>query len=299
MTLTPEGATTRSEVSSTTNERIVTPGYFETLRIPLIRGRLFNQRDRQNAPLVAAVNQTMARRFWPNQDAIGKRFKIGPVDSSAPYVQVVGIVGDIRQMGLNEAPWPECYFPYWQAESSWMQPRGLVLRTKSDPLSAVTEVRKAVAGIDSEEPFTHAMTMTEIVDHETAQNKTQTILLAGLAVLALLMACIGLHGVLAYMVSQRVQEMGVRMALGASRRDVLALVLRRGLQMAAFGILLGLFIGLSIGRFVQGLLFGVGAADPIAIVSVAILLMVVALVSCLIPARRAASVDPIRALRAE
>ncbi|MGH9608087.1 MAG: ADOP family duplicated permease [Bryobacteraceae bacterium] len=298
--LTPEGAAVRSSVLDNASQSVITPGYFETLKIPLIRGRLFNNRDRQDAPLVAIINETMARKFWPNEDPIGKRFKEGTAQSDDPWIQIVGIVGDVKQMGLDAPPRQEMYFPYWQAEHDWMQPRGLVVRTAStNPISVLAEIRRAVARLDPAEPLTHVRTMTDIVDQETAQNETQTILLSSLAALALLMACIGIYGVMAYMVAQRKHEMGVRLALGATRMDVLALVLWKGMRLAFGGTVVGVVTGLSLAQFVRGMLFEVSPTDPLIIVGVALLLMAVALIACFVPAHRAAAVDPMQALRIE
>jgi putative ABC transport system permease protein len=297
--VTPEGTSAWSEVPDNAIYRVVSQGYLETLRVPLIRGRFFNARDREDAPLAAIINEKAAKEFWPNRNPIGKRLKFGPRAGDSPWIQVVGVIGDVKEVGLNEPARHEIYCPYLQARASWEWPRFLALRTSGNPLSVASELRKAAAGIDAAEPLNHVMTMTDILNLETAQSKTQTILLAGLAALALLMACVGIYGVMAYMVTQRTQEMGVRMALGARRADVMALVLRKGLLLALVGIAAGVVVGLGVTRLLGGLLFEVSPGDPLIIAGVAALLLAVALLACVIPARRAASIDPMEALRTE
>jgi putative ABC transport system permease protein len=297
--VTPEGTSAWNEVSGNAIYRVVSPGYLETLRVPLMRGRFFDARDREEAPLTALVNEKAAKEFWPNQDPIGKRLKLGTHNSDSPWIQVVGVIGDVKEGGLNEPTRHEVYCPYLQSRASWQWPRFLALRTRSDPLSVVSGLRKVASGIDPAEPLNHVETMTGILDSETAQSKIRTILLAGLAALALLMACVGVYGVMAYMVAQRVQEMGVRMALGARRSNVVALVLRKGLLLALWGIAAGTVAGLGVTRLLGELLFEVSPTDPPVIAGVALILLAVALLACMIPACRAASIDPMEALRAE
>ena len=297
--LTTEEAGTWSEVPYTTNQRVITPGYFETMEIPLIRGRLFDDRDKQDAPLTAIVNQTFAQELWPHQDAIGKRFRMGRPSDGLPWIQVVGVIGDVKQMGLNEPPRQEVYFPYLQSSGNWMQPNSIVVRTNAEPMSMLHEIQHAVAEIYPNQPLSHVMTMDDILDHETLQSQIQTILLSSLAALALIMACVGIYGVMAYMVAQRTNEMGVRMALGAQRGHVLGLVLGRGMTLTLIGMTVGVSAALALTRLMRSLLFDVSPTDPVILTGVSVLLIVVALMACLIPARRAASVDPVQALRAE
>jgi predicted permease len=278
---------------------VITPGYLETLRVPLTRGRFFDSRDSENAPLVAIVNQKAARDFWPNQDPIGKRIKLGRIDRNGPWMQVVGVTGDVKHVGLNEPSRQEVYVPYLQAKASLQWQRFLAVRTRGEPLRILTQLRQIATSVDPEEPLNHVMTMMEIVERETAQGKMQTALLGGLAALALIMASVGIYGVMAYLVTQRTQEMGIRMALGAQRKDVLALVLRRGMALTMVGVGTGLGTALLLTRLMGSLLFGVSPTDPLVMATVSILLAAVAFLACFIPASRAASIDPMHALRVE
>jgi predicted permease len=295
----PEGANQGRGGFFSANERAITPGYLETMRIPLIRGRLIDDRDREDAPLVAVVNLTMAQKLWPNQDAIGKRFKAGTTMNGSPWIQVVGLVGDVKQMGLDQPPRQEVYFPYLQTRGNYMWPNSFAIRTRVDSLSMANSARRVIASVDPEEPLIHVMAMGDILDRETSQSKVETVLLVGLAALALAMACVGIYGVMATMVTHRTCEMGIRMALGAQRNDVLALVLRNGMVLALMGVSIGVGAALGLTRFMRSLLFGVSPTDPIVLFGVSLLLIVVALTACFIPARRAASIDPMRALRTE
>jgi putative ABC transport system permease protein len=227
--VTPEGSSAWDEIPATVVYRVITPGFFETLRIPLIRGRLFDSRDREQQPQVVIINQKAAQDFWPNQDPIGKRLKFGRADANQPWFQVVGVTGNIKEVGLNEPARYEVYCSYLQSGNSWEWPRFLVVRTTGEPLQVQEELRRLVASIDPQEPLNDVMTMREIVDHETSQTATQAALLSGLAALAVTIASVGIYGVMAYVVSQRTNEMGIRIALGASRRSILRLVLGHGM----------------------------------------------------------------------
>jgi putative ABC transport system permease protein len=298
--VTPEGgASGFNQVSASVIYRVITPGFFETMKIPLIRGRLFDSSDREETPPVVVINQKAAQDFWPGQYPIGKRLKFGRPGSNSPWLQVVGVTGNVKQVGLNEPDRQEVYCPYLQSRATWEWSRFLVLRTTGDPLRAQAQLRELVTGIDPQEPLNHVMTMSDIVERETAQTKMQAALLAGLAVLALTMACVGIYGVMAFLVAQRLQEIGVRMALGAQPRNILRLVLGHGTKLALAGVAIGIVSAVLAGKLISTLLFGVSAVDPLTFSGVSILLTFVALVACYIPARRAMRVDPMVALRHE
>jgi len=296
---TPEGIAPRHDVNWDANNRVVTPGYFEAMRIPLRRGRRFQETDGPDAPPVAIINETMARKFWPSQDPLGKRFKFGDPDDKMPWHRIVGIVADVHQMRLNEPPRQEMYFPYWQAKDNWMVPRDLALHTTGDPLSLAGAVRQAVWSIDKDQPVSNVMTLDDLLDQEVAQRRVQAALLGGFAALALILACVGIYGVLSYLVTQRTREIGVRVALGASASDVFRTVAGQGMTLAALGIAAGLAGALALSRLLGSLLFGVGAGDPVAYAGAVVVFGAVALAACYFPARRAAHVDPMVTLRYE
>jgi putative ABC transport system permease protein len=296
---TPEGVRLDPKRTYDANDRVVTPGYFESMRIPLKKGRLFNERDGKDAPLVAIINQTMARNFWPNQDVIGKRFKFGSPEEKTPWVRIIGVVGDVRQMALNQPARQEMYFPYWQAKDNWMVPRDLVIRTAGDPMQLAGAVRRAVWSINPDQPVSNVMTLDDLLDQEVTQPRIQAVLLGGLAVLALILACIGIYGVLSYLVSQRTKEIGVRVALGAKAVDVFRATASEGLALAGIGMLAGIAGSLALSSALTGLLFGVKSIDPATYLMALVIFAAVAFAACCIPAWRAARVDPMVALRYE
>jgi putative ABC transport system permease protein len=294
-----EGVAPRTGVTRDANNRVVSPGYFEAMRIPLRGGRLFQDADGPDAPPVAIINETMARKFWPNQDPLGKRFKFEDPADKTGWITVAGIVGDVRQMRLNDPPRQEMYFPYWQAKGNWMVPRDLAIHTSGDPLSLVGAVRQAVWSVDKDQPVSNVMTLDELLDQEVAQRRVQAALLGGLAALALILACIGIYGVLSYLVTQRTREIGVRVALGASASDVFRTVAGQGMTLAGLGIAAGLAGALALSRLLGSLLFGVSAGDPLTYAGAIAVFGAVALLACYFPARRAARVDPMVTLRYE
>ena len=284
------------EITYDANDRVVTPGYFEAMRIPLRKGRLFDEHDGPDATPVMLINETMARKFWPNEDPIGKRLQFV---SRGPWIQVVGIVGDVLQMGLDEPPRQEMYYPYWQGEKNWMVPRDLVIRTARDPLALVGPVRKTVSAIDRDQPISDIKTLDGWLDEEVANRQVQTTLLGAFSALALILACVGIYGVLSYVVTQRTQEIGVRVALGADRGAIFSTVTRQGMSLVAIGIASGVLASLAVSRVLQKLLFDVKPTDAITYIAAATIFTLVALLACYIPARRAAKIDPIVALRYE
>jgi len=283
------------------NHRQVSANYLQTMNIPLRQGRYFDARDNAQAIPVAIVNETMARQYWPGENALGRRFKLGdPDDKDAPWIQIVGVVGDIRQMGLDEPVKAEMYFPYEQIkDQSWYTPRDLVIRTSSETSSLVGAVRQVIREVDPDQPVSNIATMSEVLSTEAAERRMGMIMLVGFAALALLLASLGIYGVLAYFVTQHTSEIGVRQALGATPRNILFLVLKKGMGLTLLGVVIGLAGSFALTRLMSSLLFGVKASDPLTFVTVPLVLGLVALFACLIPARRATRIDPLVALRYE
>jgi predicted permease len=282
------------------NQRQVSPDYFRALGLPLREGRAVTEQDDEHAPPVAVVNETMARTYWPGESAVGRRFKIGTPDSPNPWMTIVGVVADVRQMGADEPVKAEMYVPYRQGSAfRFFYPRDLVIRTSVAPSTLAPALRAAVHDVDPQQPVAGVRTLDEVLGRETAQRRVGVVLLTAFAALALLLAALGIYGVLSYFVVQHTPEIGVRMALGARPRDVLRLVVGKGMALALAGVLLGLAGSLALTRLMSSLLFGVNATDPLTFCLIALLLMLVALAACLLPARRATRVDPIVALRYE
>ena len=278
----------------------VTPGYFDAMRIPLVRGRTFTDADREDAPLVAVVNETMARTMWPGKDAMGGTVRM--LDSTMPRVTVVGVVKDVRSSGFLTNPPPTMYFPSVQGRrSAYYVPTEmwLVARTTGDPRSIATQVRSIVREVEPSAPIATVQTMTEAVATSVAPRRFTSLLLAGFAIVALVLAGLGIYSVIAYSVSQRRAEMGIRMALGANRRQVTNQVLGEGIRTATLGAAIGVALTLATTRFLRAMVVGVSPSDPATLAIVTFVLLLVALVASYVPARRASSVDPVRAIRAD
>ena len=297
----PEGTTERLPgVSYDANHRQVSGNYLQTMSIPLRQGRYFTAHDNEQAMPVAIVNETMAREYWPNGDAVGRRFTLGDPNDDDPWFTVVGVVADVRQMGIDIPVKGEMYLPYGQVTPwDFYAPRDLVIRTNGDPSSLVGAVREAIRSVDPDQPISNVATMEEVLGQEATQRRLGMILLTAFAVLALLLASLGIYGVLAYFVAQHRNEIGVRLALGATPANILLLVLRKGMALTLLGVAIGLAASFVLTRLMTSLLFGVKAADPLTFAIVPVLLAAVALLACWIPARRAAKVDPMVALRYE
>lgn len=261
----------------------------QTLGIPLRRGRDFDARDISGAPEVAVINEALARRYFPDEDALGKRIRVG----DQPWHTIVGIVGN-RRSGLDVEATPEMYYPMLQDPVPFM---ALVLRTTRDPRALAADVRNVVRAVDPDQPVFDIKTMEEVVDGSVSSRRLTMVLLSTFATLAIVLAAIGIYGVISYMVAQRTHEIGVRMALGAQRHDVLRLILGHGMVLATIGIGLGVTASLALTRVLSTLLFGVSSTDPSTFLAVSLLLATVALIAGYIPGRRATKVDPIIALR--
>ncbi|HJT30397.1 MAG TPA: ABC transporter permease [Pyrinomonadaceae bacterium] len=277
--------------------RLITPDYFQTMSIPQLKGRSFTEQDRENTPNVIIVNDALASRYWPNQDAVGKRLAISQEESGLPvWREIVGVVGNVRHKALETEVMPEVYFPYKQSPGNYMS---LVVRTASDPVSMVPAIRNQVLSVDKDQPVSDVMTMEQRVAKSVAAKRFVMFLLGAFSVLALGLAAVGIYGVMAYLVTQRTQEIGVRMALGAQKRDVLRLVVGKGMVLAIIGTAIGLVASLALTRLMRSLLFEVTPTDGLTFVIVSVILLTVSLLACYIPARRATKVDPLVALRYE
>ncbi len=271
----------------------VTPGHFETMRIPLISGRDFTDFDREKTTRVAIINEAMAKAIWPGQEPLGKRFAIV---KEPELLQVIGIVGTTVVGQIGEDPQPVAYLPMRQQYSPFAT---LVVRTNSNPEPLIGAVRAQVQRIDKNLAFTNAQTVQQILGQGLWAARMGAALLGLFGALALILASIGIYGVLAYSVAQRTSEIGLRMALGAQPRQVLGLVLRQGMLLAVIGAAVGIIVALPVARMAGNLLYGVSATDPLTYVGITLLLMAVALLACYLPARRATRIDPLIALRVE
>ncbi len=277
--------------------RIVSPGYFKTMSIPVLTGRQFTDQDTRKSPLVMLISETMARRVWPNEDPVGKRVALGPIQRPEDWFQVIGVVKDVRQFELSAEPKPQMYLLYRQTD--FFAPEDLVVQTGVDPASMATTVRNAVWEIDKDQPVSNIRTMEEILLDSIARQRFNMLLLAIFGAVALILAAVGIYGVMSYSVAQRTHEIGIRMALGAQTGAVLKLAVGYGLKLVLAGVAIGLIAAFALTRVMSTLLFGVTATDPMTFTLISLLFVCVAALASYIPARRATKVDPIIALRYE
>jgi putative ABC transport system permease protein len=274
---------------------VVEPHFFETLGIPLLSGRSFTDREARAVTHTAVISQSMARKLWPNEDPIGKRVTIHMKDQDAPS-QVVGVVGDVKHTGLDSETHATAYWPHPELAYNFMT---LVIRTDGDPLALAPAVRQAVCSLDKDQPVVDISSMEDLLWVSLARARFSTVLLGVFSGMALLLAITGIYGVVSYGVAERTREIGIRVALGAQRTDVLRMVLRQGLILAGFGVAIGVVVALAATRLLTSLLFGTSPSDPATFASVAGVLIGVALLACYVPARNAMKVDPMVALRYE
>jgi predicted permease len=282
---------------------VILGSYLQALEVPLIRGRYFTPEDRVGSLPVLIVSADLAQRYWPGEDPIGKRIKWGPPESKDPWLTVVGVVGNVKQGPLDSPTEPHTYQPLAQLDDAGVDRIGrslhVVVRASGDPAALTNMLREQVRALDPEVPLTEVRTMDEVLARSMSSRRFSTLLLAAFAAAALLLAVFGLYGVIAYSVSRRTHEIGVRVALGATRGEVLRMVLGQGLRLVLAGAAIGIAGALGLTRFLSSLLYGVQPADPVTLVAVSLLLGCVTLAACFVPARRAASVDPMEALRYE
>jgi predicted permease len=283
---------------------LVQPDYLKAMKISLQRGRFLLPQDNEHSPLVTVIDERFAQLYFQGQDPIGRRVNFEILNTTA---EIVGVVGHVKQWGLDESPTTlvqaQCYFPISQIPNQFIplvaNGVGVTLRTQGSPLAEVSEVRRTLTQMNSQQVMFHTESMEEIISDSLAARRFSMILLGVFAALAVVMSCVGIYGVISYLVGQRIHEIGIRMALGAERGDVLRMVLSEGAKMALAGVAIGLLAAFGLTRLMATLLFGVSAHDPLSFAGVAVLLVLVALTACYIPARRAAKVEPIVALRYE
>jgi putative ABC transport system permease protein len=280
----------------TASLRFVTPGFFEAMGIPLLAGRDVRQTDSHTAPCVALVSQSFVRRYWPQENPIGRHIDIGNCDRI-----VIGVVGDIHVRSLERSSEPQVYVSWQQPDdvSTWYAPKDLVVRTTGNPASLISSLRRIIREADPTQPISEVRTMTDVVEEQTASRRVQLAVLGAFGTIALLLAAVGIHGLLAFAVSSRTQEIGVRMALGAQRTDIFGMTVGEGFKLAAIGIVLGIALAYGTGQLLQSLLAGVKPWDPSTLITAVGVSLVMTIAGSLLPAIRAVRVDPITAVRAE
>ena len=299
MSLAVEGRPVQPSLQQDALFRLVSAGYLETIGARLKEGRFIDSSDGEDRLPVVVINETLARQYWPNETALGQRIDTGTGDGNPKWMTVVGVVKDIRERGIDWAVRPAVYVPFPQTTISFFLPSEIAVQTSREPLSVAKALQRAVWSVDAEQPISNIRTMDSIVDDELAQRAQILRLLGAFAGLALLLAALGIHGVLSYIVSQRTREIGLRMAIGASRRDIVRAILGVSVRLTGAGLVIGVAGAMAATRLLATFLFGVSALDPKIFAVVSALLGAIALVASYLPTRRAASVDPLVALREE
>ena len=265
------------------------------MEIPLVRGRDFNEQDTIDSSPTVVVSEKTAKYYWPNDDPIGKRLKVGATTSDGPWRSVIGVVKDVRQNDFIAEPKMQMYFTYRQLKS--LMPNALVVRTAVDPLSIATSVRNAIWAVDKDQPVSNIDSMEHIVAGAVARQRFSMCCSRSSPGLALILAAVGIYGVMSYSVAQQTREIGIRIALGAKRSDVLKMTVTQGLKLVGVGLAFGLVIAFILTRVMASLLFGVSATDPVTFAAISVVLVSVALLASYIPALRATKIDPMVALR--
>ncbi|HEX8183645.1 MAG TPA: FtsX-like permease family protein, partial [Blastocatellia bacterium] len=274
--------------------RLATEGYFAAMGIPLVRGRMFDQNDRPDSPPVAVINQALVQKVWPNEDPIGKRIQFGNMDGDIRLIEIIGVVGDVRERGLDSDVRPIVYAYGLQRPPS--SSLSLVARAQTDAAALIPAMRQVVQELNPELP-TNFRTLEQIFSSSLDKRRFSLVIFAVFAAVALMLAAAGIYGVVSYSVTQRTHEIGVRMALGAQARDVMRMIMGNGLKLALAGVGLGVGAAFALTRLMASLLYGVTASDPVTFIATSLLLTAIALLACYIPGRRATRVDPITALR--
>jgi putative ABC transport system permease protein len=280
--------------STTADYATVSPGYFHVMRIPLLRGRFFSEQDSPSKPNVAIISETLARRHFANQDPVGRQMRFGFPPNGNVSREIVGVVGDVRDVALSQKPGPMMYVPFAQAP---LYGGEVVVRSSLSASSVAAAIRQSVHAIDKDLPVTDFATFPDMLGQSISRERFRTFLLGSFSAIALVLAAVGIFGVISYSASQRTHEIGIRMALGAQRRDVLHLILVQGAKLALLGLAIGVVLAFLLTRLIASLLYSVSATDPLTFGAVAIVLLGVVMTACYIPARRAMRVDPMVALR--
>jgi len=292
---TPEGAETQSGANlNICNSSITLGQYFQTIGVPLLQGRDFTEQDTENSTPVVIVSQLIVERYWKNQDAIGKRLKLGPPDSNSPWLTVVGIVGDVKQGPLDAETTPHVYRPYAQEP---VRSLNFVARSVGEPASLAPALRAAIWSLDPQLVMSRVRTMEQVIKESTSPRRFNLFLLGAFAVLAMALSAIGIYGVISYSVARRSHEIGIRMALGAQTSDIITLILRQALWLLGIGVAIGVGGALVLTRFLSSFLYGIRPTDPVTFVGVVVILTGIGLLASYIPARRATAVDPMSTLR--
>ena len=277
-------------------ERLVTPGYFQSMKIPLLEGRPFTEQDRADTPRVIVVNEALARQFFPGQRALGKRLGLEDTGGKILWAEIVGVVGNVKHRSLDAEIKPEMYEAYRQFPRNFMS---LVVRTTVEPSSIIAAIREQALSLDRDQPVFEVKTMEELLSQTLARSRFLILLLGIFSALAMVLAAVGIYGLMAHFVTRRHREIGIRVALGAQKIDVLKLVVMEGMGLAVIGVALGLAASFVLTRIIANLLFGIGPTDLATLAAVSLLLTGVAFFACWIPALRASRVDPMVALRGE
>jgi putative ABC transport system permease protein len=291
-----EGDAVTNYAIPTAQVGLVSPDYFRTMETPLKRGRFFTDADDRQAPQVVLIDEALAARYFSNRDPVGLRIKRGGPASEAPWMTIVGLVGNIKSDGFDKPDQPHLYFPIFQNPAYAM---AIYLRTDVAPLTVTQSVREQVRALDRDLPVFGERTMSQVAAESVSRRRFAMQLVGLFGILALLLAAVGIYGVIAYSVTQRTREIGIRVALGASRSAILRWVLKQGMVLTTAGVVIGLVGALALTRLLRSLLFGVGPTDIVTYGALAVLLTIVALIACYVPARRATKVDPLIALRYE
>jgi putative ABC transport system permease protein len=289
-----EGRQSAEPIKGSGAYRVISPDYFRAMDMSLLKGRAFTDRDDEKSQRVAVINASLARHLFPGEDPIGKRLLVAT--NKGKPCEIVGIVADIRNWGLDSVPALEFYLSYLQSPPPFL---GLAVRTNGDPRRLISDVRRAVWAVDPDQPLYNVRTMEQALTDSISKQRFSMLMLAMFAGVAFILAIVGVYGVMSYSVAQRTHEIGVRIALGAPRKSILSMVIRRGLLLSIVGVGIGVIAALMLSRFLSSLLFEVRTTDAATYVGASLFLMMVALLACYVPARRATKVDPLVALRCE